>query len=102
MTFFQTDDLSSLYRLDFATLAPKLFIPMLTLIGAWGGFPEAPKSFKFLTEISIFKYIFLWVLVMQGGGGLDADLSLVAIILFFIISESIKFIERKSGYDDEE
>lgn len=97
MTFFQTDDINSLISLDYATLGPKLFLPMLTLIGAWGGFPEPPQSFKFLTEISIFKYLFLWVLVMQGGAGLDADLALVAIIMFFIFSESIKFIERKSG-----
>ena len=97
MSFFQTDDINSLISLDYATLGPKLFLPMLTLLGAWGGFPEAPESFKFLTEISIFKYLFLWVLVMQGGAGADADLGLVSIILFFIFSEGIKFLERQSG-----
>jgi hypothetical protein len=101
MTLYQTDDIRSLISLDFATLGPKLVLPMLTLIGAWGGFPEPPKLFKFLTDISIFKYLFLWVLVMQGGAGLDADLSLVAVLMFFIFSESIKFIERNSGRFEE-
>jgi hypothetical protein len=102
MSFYQTDDIKSLISLDYATLGPKLFLPMLTLIGAWGGFPEAPESFKFLTEVSIFKYVFLWVLVMQGGAGSDADLSLVSIILFFILTEGIKFLERQSGRFEKE
>jgi hypothetical protein len=97
MSFFQTDDINSLISLDYATLGPKLFLPLLTLLGAWGGFPDAPESFKFLTEISIFKYVFLWVLVMQGGAGSDFDLSLVAVILFYILTEGIKYLERRSG-----
>ena len=71
----------------------KLILPMLTLIGAWGGFPSAPRTFTFLTEWRPFQYFFLWVLVMQGGASADPGLSLLAVIIFVLFTEIIKLIE---------
>lgn len=96
-----TDDLTSFIKFDYKTLGPKLILPFLTLLGSWGGFPEAPKSFQKLADNNFFKYFFLWVLVMQGGASADPDLSLVAVIIFGIISESIKYFE-KEGEDEGE
>lgn len=99
------DDVSSLLKFDFKVLGPKLVLPMLTLIGAWGGFPEPPKSFKKITQNRFFQYFFLWVLVMQGGASADADLSLVAVLIFVFISEIIKkyeeSMEMKKEMEDE-
>lgn len=95
------DDLTKLVTGDFKTLFPKLILPMLTLIGALGGFPAPPKSFQFLADNKFFQYFFLWVLVMQGGGSVDADLSLVAVLLFVLVIEGIKFFEKRAENENE-
>ena len=78
----------------------KLILPFLTLIGAWGGFPSAPRMFNFLAEWRPFQYFFLWVLVMQGGASLDPGLSLVAVLIFVAITEIIKLIEGPEKYEN--
>lgn len=89
------DDVASLFTFDLKTLGPKLVLPLLTLLGAWGGFPAPPKSFEFLAKSPFFQYFFLWVLVMQGGASADPDLSLVAVLLFVLFAELVKFIESR-------
>ena len=79
--------------LTFSFPLHRLILPFLTLIGAWGGFPESPRMFKSLTTWKPFQYFFLWVLVMQGGASVDPGLSLVAVLIFGIITEIIKLIE---------
>ena len=71
----------------------RMIMPMLTLVGAWGGFPDSPKIFKAVTQFRLFQYFFLWVLVMQGGASADPGLSLLAVLIFGIVSEVIKLIE---------
>jgi hypothetical protein len=90
------DDITSLFKADFKTLGPKLVLPALTLLGAWGGFPTPPKSFSFLAKNRFFQYFFLWVLVMQGGASADPDLSLVAVLIFVLFAELVKYFERRS------
>lgn len=97
-----TDDIMSFFKLDYKNLGPKLVLPMLTLLGAWGGFPKPPKSFEFLAENRFFQYFFLWVLVMQGGASADPDLSLVAVIVFGLFSELVFFLERKVKREERE
>jgi hypothetical protein len=91
------DDAVSFLTFDFKTLGPKLVLPILTLIGALGGFPTPPKSFAFLAENRFFQYFFLWVLVMQGGASADPDLSLVAVLIFVLFIELVKYIENKKA-----
>ena len=74
----------------------RMVMPMLTLIGAWGGFPEAPKMFQQLSQWRFFQYFFLWILVMQGGASADPGLSFIAVLMFVAISEGIKMYEEKN------
>lgn len=90
------DDVTRLITGDFKNLLPRLVLPMLTLIGALGGFPQPPKSFAFLANNRFFQYFFLWVLVMQGGASADADLSLVAVLFFVLFIEGFKYFEKRA------
>ena len=80
----------------------KLALPFLTLIGAWGGFPDSPRMFKKLTTWRPFQYFFLWVLVMQGGASVDPGLSLLSVLIFVAITEIIKMIEGKEKFQNED
>lgn len=64
----------------------KLVLPLLTLIGAWGGFPKAPAIFDKIAKDKWFQYLFLWILVMQGGASADPGLSFIAVLIFMGIS----------------
>jgi hypothetical protein len=77
----------------------RLVMPMLTLIGAWGGFPDSPKMFKTVTKWRPFQYFFLWVLVMQGGASADPGLSLIAVLIFVVVTELIKGIEGEEKFE---
>lgn len=86
---------------DFTNLANgvfnhnKLILPLLTAIGAWGGFPKGPKSFEKLSQNKFFQYFFLWILIVQGGSNAEFDISLIAVIIVFILTEFIMYIEKK-------
>lgn len=85
------DEFKQVLTLSFSPT--KLVLPFLTLIGAWGGFPDSPRMFKSLTTWRPFQYFFLWVLVMQGGASVDPGLSLLSVGIFVVITEVIKLIE---------
>ena len=91
-----TGDIEMLFSKDFHKVLVKLVVPLLTLIGAWGGFPKPPQMFNELVKYRFVQYFLLWVLVMQGGAKLDADLALIAVIVFVIINETLKYYERKN------
>ena len=78
----------------------RLVLPMLTLIGAWGGFPDSPKMFKKISGKKFFQYLFLWVLVMQGGASSDPGLSFVAVAIFGLITELLKYFEESEYYKE--
>lgn len=77
----------------------KMIMPFLTLLGAWGGFPDSPRIFKAITSFRLFQYIFLWILVMQGGASADPGLSFIAVLIFGGITEVIKLIEGSEKKD---
>jgi hypothetical protein len=89
-------DIQALFSKDYLKVLVKLIVPLLTLIGAWGGFPKPPKIFDKLVENTFVQYFLLWVLVMQGGARLDGDLALIAVLVFVSINETIKYFEQKS------
>jgi len=93
LTFIQSlfDEFKQIITFSFPF--SKLVLPFLTLIGAWGGFPDSPRMFKKLTTWRPFQYFFLWVLVMQGGASVDPGLSLLSVLIFVAITEIIKLIE---------
>ena len=87
------DDFFKLFKGNFELT--KLILPILTAIGAWGGFPKGPRSFQKLTENKLFQYFFLWLLIVQGRGGVELDITLITVLFVFIITEIIIYIEDR-------
>lgn len=66
-----------------------LILPLVTAMGAFGGFPEPPNIFKNIIKNKFVQYFLLFLLIWQGGGGqnwkLSAKVTVIIFILFFII-----------------
>ena len=70
---------------------------LATALGAYGGFPDAPKWFTALIEHKylgqFFKLLMVFGLVYQGGGTQSFMFSLVITLLFAGTNELIKMAE---------
>ena len=53
----------------------QLIVTVATLLGAFGGFPEAPKVFTEITKHEIVQWALVFVLLFQGGAGQDVKLA---------------------------
>lgn len=72
----------------------KWILPLATAVGAWGGFPQAPKVFKDLvSDNEIVRYAMVFILVWQGGGGQNAQVALITTALVFLAT---KLLEMKA------
>ena len=68
----------------------KVTLAMLTALGAFGGFPPAPKSFdSMLKRCGMLRWVLLFVLIYQGGGGQDPQLSAAVTVAVFVIHSLI-------------
>jgi len=72
-----------------------LILPIVTALGAFGGFPEPPNTFKKIINIKVIQYILLFLLIWQGGGGQNWKLSAIVTVVIFIIITIMNFIEKK-------
>lgn len=74
-------------------------MPMLTAIGAVSLFPDPPKIFKDLAQNEMVKWLFVLILIVQGGAGGNWQLAVVATIVLFV---AIKLLDamyvKKEGY----
>lgn len=57
--------------------ADQLILATATALGAYGGFPEPPQTFKTLTQNEMVQWALVFVLIYQGGGGQDLKLTLL-------------------------
>lgn len=65
-----------------------------TILGAFGGYPPAPKIFHKLASYSVVQWILVFILAYQGGGSQDAQFALVATSLTFILYYLIIWLEK--------
>lgn len=72
-----------------------LILPIVTAIGAFGGFPEPPNMFKRIIQNKIVQYFLLFLLIWQGGGGQNWKLSAKVTIVIFILITVINMFEKK-------
>lgn len=70
-----------------------------TALGAFGGMPAVPKAFEWLTSWIVFKWVMVFVLIYQGGGGEDVFFSLAITLIVFIIYVIVRLFE---GEEEEE
>jgi len=68
----------------------QIVLALATAVGAWGGFPTPPKTFTdFLDSNQIARYVLLFILVWQGGGGQDPKLSLMITAAIFALTKAL-------------
>lgn len=71
-----------------------LTLPLFTATGAFGGMPTPPKLFSDLAKQVWFQWLMVWVLVMQGGGGMDVTLSTITVVVTFIIVRILDMVYK--------
>jgi len=80
----------------------QIIVSIATLLGAFGGFPEAPKLFnkiaKFeICKIQIIRWFLVFALVYQGGSGQNIKLALLITISALIIYILLQKYEKKTN-----
>lgn len=65
-----------------------------TAIGSFGGFPEPPQIFLQMSQYEPFKWLMMFVLILQGGGGFDVKLSLVGTALIYAVYTGVRYMEK--------
>ena len=64
-------------------------LTIATLLGAFGGFPDAPEIFKKFTKNELVQWLLVFVLLYQGGSGQDPKLALIVTIIAYLIHKYI-------------
>ena len=94
-----------------SVLTPKVVFVVLLLclstgVGAWGGFDSAPKVFKKLTRYGWFRFLLLFLMIWQGGGGLNIFVTLFGTTAFYLLDYLLNRYETEVlqflGMDDED
>ena len=62
-----------------------LILPIVTAIGAFGGFPQTPKVFGKVIKYEPIQYLLLFLLIWQGGADQNWKLALKVTLVFYII-----------------
>ena len=71
-------------------------LPIVTAIGAFGGFPTPPKFFLNIIKNEIVQYFLLYLLIWQGGANQSWKLSLKVTLAIYIIITVGHIIDMKS------
>lgn len=71
-----------------------LTLPLFTATGAFGGMPPAPKIFQELSKQLWFQWLMVWVLVMQGGAGMNVTLATVTVIVAFVLVRVLDMVYK--------
>jgi hypothetical protein len=80
----------------------RAFVAFLTLMGAFGGFPEPPLIFKQFIQNEFARWLLVFVLVYQGGGAQNLKVSLVVTATAYIVVKLLNNfkvdVARKEGF----
>ena len=64
-------------------------LTIATLLGAFGGFPDAPEVFKKITKNELVQWVLVFVLLYQGGSGQDMKLATTVTIIAYLLHKYI-------------
>ena len=60
-------------------------LALATGIGAYGGFPKAPKAFEKLAKTELAQWTLVFVLLYQGGAGQDVKFALAVTLAMYAL-----------------
>lgn len=69
-----------------------LIHPLATAVGFMGGFPDPPQEFKDLTQNELFRWLMVFILIWQGGGAQDLQLSALVTGICYLV---VKIMEMR-------
>ena len=72
-----------------------LLVAVATMIGAFGGFPEPPAQFLWLTKFPLFQWALVFILIYQGGSGQNPLLALGLTVATFLVYQILKWLEKR-------
>lgn len=76
-----------------------LYMPMLTAIGAVSLFPDPPQLFKDLAKMDLVRWLFVFILIVQGGAGGNLELAAVATAVLFGVMYVLDMVyPKKDGF----
>lgn len=78
----------------------KIAMIIATTVGAFGGFPEPPRSFMALTKYQLVQWFLVFVLVFQGGAEGHAMQALGATVLSFVLYKVVRYLENRTNENE--
>lgn len=60
-------------------------LALATGIGAYGGFPKAPKAFERFARTEMAQWVLVFVLLYQGGAGQDIKFAASVTIAMYLL-----------------
>lgn len=72
-----------------------LYMPLLTAIGAISLFPDPPKIFKDLAKNELFKWVFVLILIVQGGASGNWQLGMVMTVVLYVAVKVLDMMYTK-------
>jgi len=68
-----------------------------TALGAFGGLPDPPQTFKnIIRDYPFVKWILMYILILQGGSGFDYMFALISTVIVWLIYNAVTFFEKKN------
>lgn len=68
----------------------KFIVAVATLLGAFSTWPAQPEILKKFSQNELVQWFFVFVLVWQGGGGQNIQLSLLVTALAYVVVKLLK------------
>lgn len=69
-------------------------LPLITAVGAWGGFPNPPRVVQRLFAHKIVQYAMVFMLVYQGGSNQDLMVSAIVTAVIFVITKGLNMLDK--------
>jgi len=63
----------------------QLILAAATAISAFSRFPQIPRSLERIYENELVQWALVFILLWQGGGGKNAELSLLMTVVFYVV-----------------
>ena len=73
----------------------QIILALATGIGAYGGFPAAPKCFNKLAQHEIVQWALVFVLLYQGGAGQDVKFAAIVTVAMYVVHMILKKSEEQ-------
>lgn len=69
-------------------------LPLISAIGAWGGFPSPPRVVQRLFSHKLVQYAMVFMLVYQGGSDQDLMVSAIVTAFIYVLTKGLNMLDK--------